>query len=124
MTTTTDIQTAFTDNPPTIEINCERIQLKPLSELMQSAIFASVKRFPDSDQNQMFLGSYITAASKSGIDAAIALSSSDLPITCMAYALELSEEDSQAVIDYLTRVLDRRASSAVEVAESPGKQGT
>ena len=117
----TDPQTAFTDAPPIIEIDGDKIQLKPLSELMQASILAAVKRFPESDQNQLFLGSYIAAASKTGLDAAMALCSQDLPITCLAYALELSEQDSQAVIDYLTRVLDRRAASAVEVAESPGK---
>jgi hypothetical protein len=121
---TTDPQSAFTDKPPIIEIDGEKTQLKPLSELMQASILASVKRFPEADQNQLFLGSYIAAASMPGMNAAMVLCSADLPVTCMAYALELSEEDSQSVIDYLTRVLDRRTASVVEVAESPGKPGS
>jgi hypothetical protein len=45
----------------------------------------------------------------------------DALIECDAVAMELSEDEFQAVSAYLGRVLDRRAAAAVEVAESPGK---
>jgi hypothetical protein len=117
-----NIETAFTDNPPAITIDGATVQLSPLTERTQAILVQLIKKHPEDDQDNVFVGAYLIVASASSkIEAARAINDPEIKIKCEAMLMELSDEDSVAVLGYLSRVIERKQLAAVEVADTPGK---
>jgi hypothetical protein len=108
---------AFTDEPPAIN----GIVLLPFNGRVANIINHYVLT-KDGASDLTSIGAYVILGTKETREALQVLRRDDALTECDAVALELTEDEFQAVSAYIGRVLDRRAAAAVEVAESPGKQ--
>jgi hypothetical protein len=107
---------AFIDSPPMID----GVELKPLTVQISQALTGLFSKKDVTDQ--VWVGAYFLLASMDYRTALKLLKSDDIEIECMAAVMELDQDEYQSIIEYISRVVDRRAAAAVEVAESPGKQ--
>jgi hypothetical protein len=113
----TDINDAFTDSPP---ILASGQNLRALDSVVFAAIQAAGKRIGD-DNNITWCGLYLIAATMPPAEASATLNSADLRVRAQAMAMELSNDDFDAVMAYMFRVIERREAAQVSVEETPGK---
>jgi len=121
MTTNIDTEDAWTDTPPSIEINGKMVDLKPFSERISASVSTALKRIGGEAPDHFAIGAYLIAAGRPPFEAAKILQSPDASAYFEAEILAISEDDFVLVMDYINRVIERRNLSAVEVATQPGK---
>ena len=112
---------AWTDTPPSIEINGKVVDLKPFSERISASVSTALKRIGGDAPDHFAIGAYLIAAGRQPFEAAKILQSPEASAYFEAEILAISEGDFVLVMDYINRVIERRNLSAVEVATQPGK---
>ena len=107
---------AFTDEPPIIE----GVLMRPFSGRVANIINHYVLS-QEGAGDLTSIGAYVIISTMESREALQILRRDSAVIECDARALDLSEDDFAAINSYLGRVLDRRASAAIEIPEAPGK---
>ena len=106
---------------PTITIDGEAVTLRPMTDMTQMFLAKLCK--DSEDANAAFVMGYALAASRPGIEAVAMAKAGTFFDECSALALELSEQDTQSVIDYLTAYFERKAEASFTVPDT-GKKPT
>lgn len=104
----TELNEAWTDEPPTISTG---EKLLTYSQRVATMVNRAIQKCGD-DSDAIAIAAFV-AVSK-GISRPTLQDLEDI-------LFEITDEDFDAVVSYLSRVIDRRARAAVEVADEPGK---
>lgn len=107
---------------PEITIDGDKRNLRPMTDMMQAFIVNQIRDLDEAERNSAFVIGYALCAGLPGIETARMAKEGTFLEEVQGLAIELSEEDTQAVIDYLTGYFERRNAANFKVPESAKKQ--
>jgi hypothetical protein len=107
---------------PEITVDGESRKLRPMTDTLQAFIVSQIKAAEGDDRNSAFVIGYALAAGLPGIESVRMSKDGTFMDEVQALAIELSEGDTQAVIDYLTQYFQRRNEANFSLPESAKKQ--
>lgn len=110
------------NDTPEITVDGEKRKLRPMTDMVQAFIANQIKDLDENERNSAFVIAYALCAGLPGVEAARMAKDGTFLEEVQGLAIELSEEDTQAVIDYLTGYFERRNAANFNVPEGAKKQ--